>query len=86
VLCPLCSMLHPPPSPPKAAEFSGRVTLDQEDDADIKRAGYCVASSKVTHIAVSMHNSAQCLTYSNIPLPPLPSPPPPARLLSSPVV
>jgi hypothetical protein len=27
------------------------VTLDQEDDADIKRAGYCVASSKVTHIA-----------------------------------
>lgn len=27
------------------------MTLDQEEDADIKRAGYCVASSKVTHIA-----------------------------------
>lgn len=35
----------------QAAEFSGRVTLDQEEDADIKRAGYCVSSSKVTHIA-----------------------------------
>lgn len=34
----------------QAAEFSGRVTLEQEEDADIKRAGYCVASSKVTHI------------------------------------
>lgn len=36
---------------PQAAEFSGRVTLEQEEDADIKRAGYAVASSKVTHIA-----------------------------------
>jgi hypothetical protein len=26
------------------------VTLDQDEDADIKRAGYCVTSSKVTHI------------------------------------
>lgn len=36
---------------PQAAEFSGRCTLDQEADADIKRAGYCVASSKVEYIA-----------------------------------
>lgn len=35
----------------QAAEFSGRVTLEQGEDADIKRAGYCVAASKVTHIA-----------------------------------
>lgn len=34
----------------QAAEFSGRVTLEQEEDADIKRAGYCVAASKVQHI------------------------------------
>jgi hypothetical protein len=42
---PLCPSLLP-----QAAEFSGRVTLDQDEDADIKRAGYCVTSSKVTHI------------------------------------
>jgi hypothetical protein len=34
----------------QAAEFSGRVTLDQEEDADIKRAGYCVANSQVQYV------------------------------------
>jgi hypothetical protein len=34
----------------QAAEFSGRCTLEQEPDADIKRAGYCVAASQVRHI------------------------------------
>jgi hypothetical protein len=38
------------PASPQAAEFSGRVTLEQEEDADIKRAGYCVAASKVVAI------------------------------------
>lgn len=38
------------PSSLQAAEFSGRCTLEQSDDADLKRAGYCVASSKVQHI------------------------------------
>lgn len=44
-------MLSVGPPALQAAEFSGRVTLEQDEDADIKRAGYCVASSKVTHIA-----------------------------------
>lgn len=35
---------------PQAAEFSGRVTLEQEPDADMRRAGYAVAASKVTAI------------------------------------
>jgi hypothetical protein len=51
-------MLHPPvchtpthTAPNcQAAEFSGRCTLEQEEDADIKRAGYCVAASQVRHI------------------------------------
>ncbi|KAF6262544.1 complex I intermediate-associated protein 30-domain-containing protein [Scenedesmus sp. NREL 46B-D3] len=34
----------------QAAEFSGRCTLDQDEDADIKRAGYCVAASQVHRI------------------------------------
>uniref|UniRef100_A0A383WGC5 NADH:ubiquinone oxidoreductase intermediate-associated protein 30 domain-containing protein n=1 Tax=Tetradesmus obliquus TaxID=3088 RepID=A0A383WGC5_TETOB len=34
----------------QAAEFSGRCTLEQQEDADIKRAGYCVAASQVRRI------------------------------------
>eukprot|EP00878_Enallax_costatus_P028808 GHUV01031153.1.p1 GENE.GHUV01031153.1~~GHUV01031153.1.p1 ORF type:complete len:239 (+),score=71.22 GHUV01031153.1:123-839(+) len=34
----------------QAAEFSGRCTVEQSDDTDLKRAGYCVANSKVQHI------------------------------------
>jgi hypothetical protein len=51
--CPTATKLTSPipPNPPQsnaqAAEFAGRVSLEQEEDADIRRAGYCVASSKV---------------------------------------
>lgn len=34
----------------QAAEFSGRCSSELPEDADMKRAGYCVASSKVQHI------------------------------------